>query len=200
MSFDNVQFPPDISYGSQGGIEYDTTVVVVKSGQESRNQNWSAPRNKWDVSSGVKSKEDMEDLITFFRNRCGRARSFRFKDWLDFQATGQVIGTGTGSEDTYQLIKTYNDGSFVTTRTITKPVTGTLTVFLDATPVAEADYTIDFNTGIIVFDSNVTNGVVISATFEFDIPVRFDTDSFKVNYASFDGLSSEVSVIEVRGE
>ncbi len=95
MVFDEVQFPPSISAGATGGAEYSTDVVVLSSGVEKRNSNWSASRGAWDVSTGVKKKTDSDALITFFRARQGKARGFRFKDWTDFKATAQSLSPGT---------------------------------------------------------------------------------------------------------
>src|SRR5437870_2530303 len=104
-AFDEVQFPPAISYGAIGGPEFSTDVVVLSSGFESRNANWPAARGKWDVSSGVKSQADLQTLIAFFRARQGKARGFRFKDWNDFQGFGQQLGIGDGSTTQFQLVK-----------------------------------------------------------------------------------------------
>ena len=41
MSFAEVRFPDDISYGSSGGPEYSTDIVETQSGHEQRNANWA---------------------------------------------------------------------------------------------------------------------------------------------------------------
>jgi len=95
VAFHDIQFPPEISYGAQGGPEFSTSVITVKSGQESRNQNWSESRIKWDVSTAIKNQTDLEELIAFFRARKGRAHAFRFKDWSDYTATTQINSNNT---------------------------------------------------------------------------------------------------------
>jgi hypothetical protein len=65
---------------------------------EQRNINWSSARGRWDVASGLKKQTQLDTLIAFFRARKGRAHGFRFKDWTDYKATGQAIGTGDGYE------------------------------------------------------------------------------------------------------
>jgi hypothetical protein len=73
----------------------------------------------------------MDELIAFFRARKGKAYGFRFKDWTDYKATSQLIGTGDGAIKTFQLVKRYPSGSVVEVRTITKPIAGTVRVYKD---------------------------------------------------------------------
>jgi uncharacterized protein (TIGR02217 family) len=198
MAFHDIQFPPEISYGAQGGPEYSTSVITVKSGQESRNQNWSESRIKWDVSTALKDEVDLQQLIAFFRARKGRAHAFRFKDWSDYIATTQTIGTGNGVATTFQLSKTYDDGLIQTTRVITRPVANTTRIFLDNVEQLSG-WTVNTSTGVVTFSSPVGNLVVVKASFQFDIPARFDTDSLKVNIQSFNGYIGEaINIVEIR--
>ncbi|MEO5375854.1 MAG: TIGR02217 family protein, partial [Alphaproteobacteria bacterium] len=154
-SFHEVQFPPDIAYGASGGPEYATDVVVVESGHEQRNVRWAEARGKWDVASGVKNRAHMDALIAFFRARKGRAHGFRFKDWSDYQASNQMIGTGDGASVTFQLAKVYQSGGITETRTITKPVAGTVTVMIVG--IAQTSrWAVDTTTGLVTFSANVS--------------------------------------------
>src|SRR5574341_1354221 len=174
-SFHEVQFPTDIAYGASGGPEYSTTLFASATGYERRNINWAQARGKWDVGSGVKNRAQFAALIAFFRARKGRAYGFRFKDWTDFSATGQQIGIGDGTATTFQLIKTYTSGGVTETRTITKPVAGTVKVYKDAVQQMSG-WSVSTTTGVVTFASAPDSGVVVTADFEFDVPVRFDTD------------------------
>ena len=51
-------------------------------------------RGRWDVASGLKKQAQIDELIAFFRARRGKAYGFRFKDWTDYKATGQLLGDG----------------------------------------------------------------------------------------------------------
>ena len=90
--FHEVRFPDNIAYGATGGPEFATTVVATGSGHEKRNVNWSEARGRWDVASGLKKQAQIDELIAFFRARRGKAYGFRFKDWTDYGATGQLLG------------------------------------------------------------------------------------------------------------
>ncbi|MGE3714831.1 MAG: DUF2460 domain-containing protein, partial [Alphaproteobacteria bacterium] len=131
MAFVEARFPTDIAYGSVGGPEYSTDIVMTASGHEQRNINWAEARARYNVAHGIKSQIQLDALIAFFRARKGRANGFRFKDWTDYQASAQHIGTGDGSTVSFQLRKQYINGSVTENRTITKPVDGSLTIYFD---------------------------------------------------------------------
>ena len=200
-SFHEVQFPPDISYGATGGPGYSTGVVTMPSKGEQRTQNWAQSRCSYNVAQGVKNQAQLNALIAFFRNRKGKAFGFRFKDWADFQAAGQVCVALAEPPYTYQLQKTYTDGAgYVETRKITKPVGGTVKVYGDTVLLLEG-YAVDYEQGQITlaYDLN-PYPTVVTADFEFDVPVRFDTDEMPVSIDSFSTYSwAGITVIEIRG-
>ena len=132
VAFHEVQFPPKIAYGASGGAEFNTSISTSFAGFEQRNVNWQKSRGKWDVSTGLKTKGDMDTLQAFFRSRYGKAYGFRFKDWSDYQAVGQNIGTGNGVLTSFQLTKTYTSGSYSYVREIKKPVSGTVKIYLNS--------------------------------------------------------------------
>jgi len=130
MSFTEMRFPENISYGSTGGPEFSTDVVTTHNGYEQRNINWSHARARYNIAYGVRSNEQLTELITFFNARKGKAIGFRFKDWSDFTATNQEIGIGDDKKTTFHLIKTYVSGKDKHTRTIKKPVHDTIKIYL----------------------------------------------------------------------
>ena len=97
--FHDVRFPDAIARGAIGGPEFSTDVIAVASGYEQRNVNWSAARAKFDISTGIRTREQMAEVIAFFRARRGRAYGFRFRDWNDFDATGEALASDGGSLD-----------------------------------------------------------------------------------------------------
>jgi len=198
MAFHEVRFPDDIAYGATGGPEYATSVVATASGYEQRNINWSAARGRWDVASGLKKQIQLDTLIAFFRARKGRAHGFRFKDWTDYKATAQALGTGNGTITTFQLIRTYSSGGSTDVRTITKPVAGTVKVYL-AGVLQASGWSVNTTTGMITFSTPPTNGVAVSADYEFDVPVRFDTDRMAVTIEQINLHQwSGIPIVEVR--
>jgi len=194
MAFHEVRFPTEIAFGSNGGPEFFTSIVSTYGGFEQRNINWSAARARYSVLHAIKNQTQIDELLSFFRARYGKAHGFRFKDWADYAATAQQIGVGNGSNKVFQLSKTYD--SYV--RIIKKPVSGTTKIYvnnvLQTTGVA-----VDSTTGIVTFTTAPANTAVIKADFEFDVPVRFDVDYLPSSFDSA-GLNSirDIALIEVR--
>jgi uncharacterized protein (TIGR02217 family) len=197
--FHEVQFPTDISYGSTGGPEFSTEIVVLASGHEQRNINWTYPKERWDVAYGVKEQSDLDALRTFFYARQGRAYGFRFKNHDDYQGSAEELGEGDGSTTEFQLVKAYTSGGESTSRKITKPVSGTVEIYLDSALQSDpTDYSIDLTTGIVTFVAAPSSGEVITATFDFDVPVRFDTDFLPVMLSTYNARSATVPIVEIR--
>lgn len=198
-SFHEVRFPPDISYGAVGGPGWSTSVVTTVSGHERRNANWSQARGRWNVAHGLKRREQAAELIAFFRARMGRAYGFRFKDWTDYRATGQALGTGDGTTSSFQLAKRYPSGSEVEQRTIAKPVAGTVKIYRDGVEAASAGWSVDTTNGLVTFAAAPAIGVLVTADFEFDLPARFDTDRMEITIETFElGSWGQIPVVELR--
>jgi uncharacterized protein (TIGR02217 family) len=199
MAFTEVRFPTDIAYGSVGGPEYSTDVVITHSGYEQRNANWAQARTRYNVAHGVKTQAQLDALIAFFRARKGRANGFRFKDWSDFQVTAQPIGTGDGTTTVFQLVKTYISGGVTETRAISKPVTGTVAIYLNGTIQNPPTYTLDTVQGKATFSMPPAAGIAVTADFQFDVPVRFDTDRLAATLDSYGSRSwHDIPLVEIR--
>jgi uncharacterized protein (TIGR02217 family) len=209
MSFHEVRFPANLSFGSTGGPERRTEIVTLANGFEERNTPWAQSRRRYDAGLGLRSLDDVAALIEFFEARRGQMHGFRWKDWADFKsckpsagvtALDQMIGTGDGEATVFSLTKTYDPQGTAYRRPILKPVVGTVVLALAGDPVVETvDYTLDPATGEVRFALAPDVGVVVTAGFEFDVPVRFDTDRIAVSVASFQaGEVPSVPVVEVR--
>jgi uncharacterized protein (TIGR02217 family) len=196
--FHDVLFPPDISYGASGGPGYLTTVVTTIAGYERRNSSWADSRGRWDVAHGLKKREHVAALIAFFRARRGRAYGFRFKDWTDYQASAQVLGAGDGSHKTFQLVRNYASGGVIATRPIAKPVAGSVTVYRNGV-IATSGVTVDHGTGVVTFSTAPAAGVIVTADYEFHVPVRFDADQMNITIETYQlGTWAQVPIIEIR--
>lgn len=151
MAFDNVQFPLSV-HSFTSAPEFNTTIIPTGSGAEQRIANWVDGRVYFNAAMGVRSKVDLQALISFFRARKGRARGFLVKDLLDFEAKGDVVAVGTGAISTYQLQRVYTDiatslaygvSGNSDIRPVYKPIPGTVTVYAGAaglTPLVAGGY------------------------------------------------------------
>lgn len=199
MAFVETRFPADIAFGSAGGPEYSTDIVIAQSGYEQRNSNWAQARARYNVAHGVKTQVQLDALIAFFRARKGRADGFRFKDWTDYKAVGQHIGIGNGATLSFQLKKDYLSGGVSESRVISKPVAGTIAIYCDGVLQLSSAYSINTLTGVITFTGAPANDVIITADFEFDVPVRFDTDRLSASLDSYGSHSwQDITLIEIR--
>jgi len=207
MAFHEVRFPDNISRGARGGPERRTQIVELASGVEERNASWANSRRRYDVAYGIRRADDLAAVVAFFEARNGRLHGFRFKDWADFKSclpsqtvgpSDQTIGTGNGSATQFQLTKRYASGAQSWTRAITKPVAGTVTIALNGTPQASG-WSVSSATGLVTFTTAPAAGVAITAGFEFDVPVRFDTDALDVTL-DLERLGSITSIplLEIR--
>ena len=207
MAFHEIRFPDNISRGARGGPERRTQVVELASGDEERNASWANSRRRYDVAYGIRRADDLAAVVAFFEARNGRLYGFRYKDWADYKsslpslaitATDQQIGTGTGSLQTFQLAKRYTSGAQAWTRTIAKPVAGTVLLALNGVEQMSG-WTMDATTGVVIFAAAPGAGVAVTAGFEFDVPVRFDTDMLDVTL-DIERLGSITSIplLEIR--
>ena len=190
--FLDIAFPGSVGRGATGGPGFSTQIVTLASGAEQRNVNWSQARGRWNISTGIRSRADMAAVIAHFHVVKGRAYSFRLKDWNDFDAADQAMVQITPT--VWQIVKRYNRSGYEHVRTITKPVAGSVTVKIAGSPVTPA--AIDTQTGRITFAS--APGSAPTASFQFDVPVRFDTDSLPVQANAWDlQIVDNIDLVEV---
>lgn len=205
MTFHNIQFPSEISYGSSGGPMFSTTIMALNSGHERRNINWSTVRASYQASHGIKTRAQMEELINFFYSRWGRAHSFRYKDWMDFQTGAQSLLAGDGTETEFQILKTYTSGGYNYSREITKPITSTLlNVAVNAVVLVEGagagKYQVDYDTGIITFGTppGAAETVTIGSC-DFDVHVRFDMDQINIIQEFWETMTwPSIPIVEIK--
>ncbi|MDY6960307.1 MAG: DUF2460 domain-containing protein [Pseudomonadota bacterium] len=211
MAFHEVRFPTAISRGASGGPERRTEIVTLGSGYEERNQRWADSRRRYDAGWGVKTLDQLHAVVGFFEERRGMLHGFRWKDHADFKSCqplgvptmlDQALGTGDGVDATFQLVKRYG-GSFAPwSRTIAKPVQGSVRVAVAGSARTEGThFTVDYATGVITFTGgNIpTLGQAVTAGFEFDVPARFDTDRLVVNLDQFQaGSIPNIPILEIR--
>ena len=210
-AFHEVLFPLDVALKSAGGPERRTDIVSFGSGREERNARWAHSRRRFDAGYGVKTLAELQRVVAFFEERRGRLYGFRWRDRLDATsaATGVVIspldqgiGTSDGTTATFQLVKTYGSGFAPYQRAIVKPVAGSVRIAVDhVEAVGGTAFTVDATTGIVTFLAGhiPAAGQAITAGFQFDVPVRFDTDYLEVDLSAFTaGAIPKIPLVEIR--
>lgn len=209
-AFHEVRFPISVSTGGSGGPTRKTEIVTTGSGREERIARWSRSRRIYDAGTGVKSLADLYTVLEFFEERRGRLYGFRWRDRTDYSSAAfgqiitpfdQVIGIGDGTNKIFQLTKTYGRDFAPYRRIIEKPVLASIRIALDGQEVLpDQNLSFDAATGGVTFPDALIPaiGQVITAGFEFDVPVRFDRDEITIDHAAFiAGEIPHIPLIEI---
>jgi uncharacterized protein (TIGR02217 family) len=209
--FNEIRFPTDVALGAKGGPERRTDVVSLRSGAEQRNAIWADAKRKYQAGYGVKSFAQLEAVLAFFEGQRGRLYGFRWKDRFDYRscaspsspaAGDQLLGTGDGTTAVWQLTKTYGAATTPYVRPIRKPVPGSVLIAVAGAPMtAGTAFTVDTTTGLVTFLPGHVPlpGTAVTAGFEFDVPVRFDTDYLEVDLSHFEaGQIPNIPIVEIR--
>ena len=209
MSFHEVSFPLRLALGATGGPMRRTDIVNLSNGRENRNQRWRNARRRYEVGSAIKTLDDLYTVLEFCEARRGQLYGFRFRDPLDYRsgkpsepitATDVELGLGSGEEAEFQLIKYYGDAESRFRRVIEKPRENSVLVAVDGTLADSETYTLDETKGVIRFTEGhiPDNGAVVTAGFEFDVPVRFDVAQIEINLSHFQaGQVPHVALVEI---
>jgi uncharacterized protein (TIGR02217 family) len=211
MAFHEIRFPTAISRGASGGPERRTEVVVLGSGHEERNSRWADSRRSYDAGYGVRSLDDLHAVIAFFEERRGRLHAFRWRDHADWKSCApggvvspldQPIAIADGIASAFPLVKVYGSAHAPYTRLIRKPVADTVAVAVDGiAQTAGTHFTVNSGTGGVQFLPGFvpTSDAEITAGYEFDVPVRFDTDKLEISLSGFrHGAIPRIPIVEVR--
>lgn len=198
--FDDARLPVWIERGARHTLQSSTVVTRLQSGRSVANQLWAQHLDAWDISYGLQELDNPVDfengvraIMNFYRARAGRARTFRFRDWLNYQLVDEQIGVGDASTTVFQISKTINDAAaFSYTSNITKPSqAGTIAGFgadpawgVKINDVAfgteGVDWTINYSTGEITFASAPAAAATIKVSGNYDKHVSFAEDRLEL--------------------
>ena len=165
-------FPSKIAVGSTFGPGFNTAVVEVRGGAETRTGYYETPRHLGDISRGIDTWDDLMLIKQFYIARLGAAYGFRFPDPGDYTSaangydaptpTDQLIGDTNGALTSFQLRKQYQDGGVIRNRSIQKPIETSVRVALDNVEVLTG-WSVDDTTGVILFTSPPAGGQTVKA-------------------------------------
>lgn len=209
MAFHDIRFPTNLSFGSIGGPERRVEIVTLANGFEERNAPWAHARRRYDAGMGLRALDDLEAVVAFFEARGGQLHGFRWKDWADYKSCrasasprfgDQRIGSGDGVTQRFALIKAYESGMSRYERPIVKPVEGTVRAGIGGVEhFPDSDFSVDYDRGFVTFREAPEPGAEVTAGYEFDVPVRFDTDRIAVSIANYQaGEIPDIPVVEIR--
>ena len=198
MRFVDVYLPNRIpGYPCISVPRWSTDLAEAASGDETANSNWANARHTFKLPRAIRDHDQFEDLKDHWMAMNGPARLFAFRDPLDFASarlpcpnveptisrTDQQIGVGDGVTTSFQLVKTYTRGGASSQRTIQLPITSTVLVGLDGIDPPSFPFpgpytfTVTREGGVVTFSGAIPVGVVVTAGYLFDVPVRFESDT-----------------------
>lgn len=176
--------PEWMSFGADGGPEFDVTVVSSNAGVESRNLISELPRFSYDIPYLGITAPKRKKVTAFFITHCGPAYSFRYFDHLDYEIAageGVFIAVDGSPADDFQLYKVYTYGARTFYRKITKPINGKLTW--------SGGGTMAWDTGI------VTGGTPSAPVGQFHMHGRFNTS--RLNAAIRDKNNTRGLIVDI---
>lgn len=171
MIFTEERLNIGIVSGTTSTLTFNTESLQQGNGSEQR---WLCCVNglqQWQLGDRSNLINELIYINAFYDRMKQLGSAFRFRDWLDFDINQKPIGAGTGIKTTFQLVKIY--GTYV--YPLKKIVSGTVKAYLNG--IETTAFTVNVNTGIITFNTAPANGVIVSATCEFDKPVEFAEDT-----------------------
>jgi uncharacterized protein (TIGR02217 family) len=193
QDYDDVLFPIALGREAEVAPAFSTTILTAAGGAEQRLAGWAEARTHYDVGPGVRSEADIATLLAFFRARMGPARAFRLRDPFDASGTDEAIGTGDGVRRRFELVKHYG----ATIRRIVRPVAGSVRIAVNG--VATQRFAVG-DGGVVVLDTAPATGATVTASYTFDVVVRFAEDRLRVARTTFlAGEAVSVPLVEVRG-
>lgn len=199
-----IQFPTELSRGALGGDAFDTQVAPLPNANEKRNARRSVAMGQWSIAFNNRDKTKFQALRNFFLAVKGQHESFRFQDRQDYESDTQQDcspATGNGSNTVFQLQKSYTIASPATAyvRTVTKPVAGTVRMYVNGVEVlSPGNWSVDTATGIVTFVVAPTSTHTVKATYEFDKVVRFGSDVRESSIEAFGIYTwSDIQLVEV---
>lgn len=200
------EYLPDclLGYETIASPRFSTDITVVDSGAETANQKWSQALHTFTIPEAVRTMEIYQDVLDHWMVMCGPAYTFPFRNPMDFSSsaivgpgraeavspTDQIIGAGTGSKLTFQIVKNYERGAYIHQRKIYLPVVASVRVALDGVEQMSG-FSVERETGIITFSTPPSLSTQVSCGFIYDCCVRFESDD------SFDAIAKAYTVAGV---
>lgn len=193
VNFIDYRLNPNYAYGFTGGPDWRTNRNPLRTtGVVNRDRKWLMPQHRYSANYALPMQEAFDELRAMTYVTCGGWLAFRFKDWDDYDVVDELIGTGDGTSNPMQLVKTYTKGPRSFTRIIRLPLNAVLRDEDNNT----LSVTVDALSGQVVPASPWPSGKGIYWTGEFDVPVYFESDYNPITRRSPGTSSQRVVLVE----
>nr|WP_305123338.1 DUF2460 domain-containing protein [Roseomonas sp. GC11] len=201
-----LSYPLELAYGSSGTLEFPVDITVGDSGIERRTLRHAHPLREVEAATGIMSPDDLAIAEEFYIAVGGKAYGFRFMHPSDHSSAkngrgepkpgDQVLGKGTGTQTEWQLTKSYTAGPLSRVRPIVKPVDGSVRVAVGGTEL-KSGFRVDPTTGLLTLTAPPPEGIVVTAGFRFEIPMRFN-GPFNTRWDDYENNSASLPLREIK--
>ena len=173
------------TYGWTGGPVFSTRIVTRQNGRENRNADWAQPQHEFALPFQGLTQDQYVPIKRMHLNRRGAWGVFLYRDRLDSEADQEVFAIAEAGQDTFQLLKnsTINGVGYQRlVRALYRPDPADPGQALDSDIVIRVDgapttaFTLNRDTGEVVFDAPMTGGELLDWSGVFSIWVRFVSD------------------------
>lgn len=170
----NQQIPFIEDVQIQVELKFNTKVLQNDVASEQRIIQWNHPLRTFNLSKKIVRVDEIDDLKSFHALAKGSYETFLYQDKSDYQATTEqgYLYPIPSSNLQFQLCKKYLCGDSIYYRPITHLVASSIKIYSGTTLVT--NWTLG-NGGLITLASAMSN---LTVEFEFDVPVRFESDNF----------------------
>ena len=173
------------AFGWEGGPAANTHITLMRNKAERRNAQWDQPQHSFTVPFQNLTQPYYVPIKQMHLNRRGAWGCFLYRDRLDDTADSDIFAVALSGEDTFQLAKVSQIEGVQYFRNVTAiytpaddgtgdAVQSNITVLVDDVPTTA--YLLDYNTGVIVFDTPMSGGEVLKWSGKFSLWVRFQND------------------------
>ncbi len=176
MTFLEQRISTEVMRGSRGGPRARREKTYVQSGRLKQDFHWTRPLQVYDLSYGIKSQADFEEVrALFYLVMFTPYDGFRARDWNDYQCTQANSSLTFISGSDWQMCRKYTHVAASYLRPVFK-VSGAATIYRTrASVVTVASATVDANTGIATISAHV-GGDTYTWVGDFDVPVTFEDE------------------------
>lgn len=185
--YDSKLFPLEFAELNCGSQFFTTVTTGGISAMEQRIRHRSRARDYFNAAFALQTPEDVEVLHNFFLNCGGKFSTFLLHDPSDWKCERTlIVPRGDGAKENFQMQKRYEDvyGN-VYYKNIMRPKRGTVQVWIDDIPQTEDDFAVDYEGGLISFDSAPAANAVIEFECNFFKNVRFEDDELDIEVLQF---------------
>lgn len=180
----NSVFPslPGMKWNQQKTPVFSTMIQRSTSGREARASYYQYPvwifDRSYELLRDDNTHNELKMIMGFYLSMYGAFDSFLFVDDSDSSANNQAIGTGNGTGNNFQMIRTYGANGFNFIEPILNIQANSnntpINVYINGNLESSNNYSINLlNSGILTFVSPPANGANVSATFSYYFRVRF---------------------------